>query len=286
MSRTVITIEEKKKGGCLVKGCGCLFVILIAVVVIPPFLSGLRGAREAADRAIEKAKTKSTPEAAKPSPVPANDEMPAPVKKPSEAPKSVEETPKTEDGLPRRTDLRPGDRVEVIARLVCSTLELSRQRVDGGRPPGAANGTDVFGVSIGTSARVLRVEAGSIQVKMLEGNWPDRIGWILNDEARLPPSEAESEADSIRGVAQLKRREIFIANSRAQSLATNQADQRVPEFSGTFDPEVIKVHKQAYDAFLKQNQKEIFRKFNIDRKQLDAIEAEGFARKWPLGLEQ
>lgn len=198
---------------------------------------------------------------------------------------TVDQESKT-DSLP--PGLAVGERVEIVARLVCADLDIFRRRpADGGRPANTENGTDVFGVVPGSAGTIASFEPGAVQVHIEDGNWKGRTGWVRPDEVRKTLTEAESAADTIDGFAQSVRREIYQANWRAGMKASRQADSEYPftQIPADASAQYLEKRKLLYDTVKAEGQNTVMSRYGINQKQLDAIDQEGGERKWPLGEE-
>jgi hypothetical protein len=124
--------------------------------------------------------------------------------------------------MPSRTGPDVGD------LFLCDTLDLLRRRPPGGRPPGAQNGKDVFGCGVGQAAVVEALEPGAVMVRLSAGSWKGRTGWVRPDGVRRGPTPEERAADVVRGLDQLRRREISKDEWASGMAATEAAEARYP----------------------------------------------------------
>ena len=87
-----------------------------------------------------------------------------------------------------------------------------------------------------------------------------------------PPTPEESEGDTIRGLTQDRREE------------TRDPLANIPTDEGEAKRHLAE-HKQVYDVTKKRGRREVLKRYKIEGAQLDAIEREGFEKKWPPGEE-
>ena len=113
-------------------------------------------------------------------------------------------SPSVTPPIPIKSTFRPGAEVELIgpkemrmARLYASEAILLAYRSETRE---FVLGEEIFGVGPSVLATVLVDKGDRLQVKVLNGSWKDRIGWIQADEVRLRPSLKDALRDIIGGL--------------------------------------------------------------------------------------
>ena len=131
-------------------------------------------------------------------------------------------------------------------------------------------------------ATVLVDKGDRLQVKVLNGSWKDRIGWIESDEVRLRPTLKDALRDVVDGLTLDERRTIYSELHRVGMQATFEADHQAPVSNL---PGSLARHKAVYDALEKEGRESLiakFRRYGIDGADLDRIDKEGVEKRWPL----
>jgi hypothetical protein len=201
-------------------------------------------------------------------------------------------SPQITAGVSRKPKYQPGAEVELVgpkgrATFLCSDEAIFMDRKSTSRQ--FVPGKDVFMVRVSERARVLEDKGDRLQVRVLEGSWKDRVGWIASDEVRLRPSPEEESGDVVEGLALDKRREIYAELHRVGMLATFEAEHQVPLRDLPAHPsesgKVLAKHKAVYEAMERKGRQSLiarYRKDKIDHAHLDRIDKEGTEKRWPL----
>jgi hypothetical protein len=143
-------------------------------------------------------------------------------------------------------------------------------------------GEEIFGVSPSVLATVLVDKGDRLQVKVLNGSWKDRIGWIESDEVRLRPTLKDALRDVVDGLTLVERRTIYGELHRVGMQATFESEHKAPRSNL---PSSLARHKAVYDALQKEGRESLiakYRRYSIDGADLDQIEKEGVEKRWPL----
>ena len=150
-------------------------------------------------------------------------------------------------------------------------------------------GKELFGVSPSVLATVLADKGDRLQVKVLNGSWKDRMGWISSDEVRLRPTREDASGDVVEGLTLDKRREIYAELHRVGMLATFESEHQVPISEFAADPSqagvVLDRHEAVYKELNKKGRVSLvakYRQYRIDGAHLERIEKEGDEKRWPL----
>jgi hypothetical protein len=187
---------------------------------------------------------------------------------------------------------KTGAEVELVGRkgkmiFLCSDEAIFMDRGSTSRQ--SVPGKDIFAVSVSERARVLEDKGDRLQVRVLEGSWKDRVGWIASDEVRLRPSPEEELRDVVEGITLDKRREIYAELFRVRMLAELEARHQVPLRDLPADPsecrKVLAENKVVYEALEREGQQSLIARYlthNIDQAHLDRIDKEGTEERWPL----
>jgi hypothetical protein len=143
-------------------------------------------------------------------------------------------------------------------------------------------GPELFAVSPSAVAEVLADKGDRLIVKVSEGSWKGRIGWIASDEVRLRPTLKDALRDVVDGLTLNERRTIYSDLYRVAMEAKFESDHQAPvnNLPGSFTR-----HKAAYDALEKEGRKSLivkYRRYGIDEADLDRIDKEGTDKRWPL----
>jgi hypothetical protein len=143
-------------------------------------------------------------------------------------------------------------------------------------------GEEIFSVSPSAVATVLADKGDRLQVKVLNGSWKDRIGWIASDEVRARPTLKDALRDVIGGLTLDERRTIYGELHRVGMQATFESEHQSP-ISNL--PGSLARHKAVYVALKKKGRESLiakYRRYSIDGADLDRIDKEGVEKRWPL----
>jgi hypothetical protein len=143
-------------------------------------------------------------------------------------------------------------------------------------------GEEVFAVSPSVLATVLVDKGDRLQVKVLNGSWKDRIGWIESDEVRLRPTLKDAFRDVVDGLTLDERRTIYGELHRVGMEAGFESDRQAPVSNL---PGSLARHEAVYNALEKEGQKSLIAKYKrlgINEADLDRIDKEGVEKRWPL----
>ena len=138
-------------------------------------------------------------------------------------------------------------------------------------------------MSPGELANVLVDKGDRLQVKLLNGSWKDRIGWIESDEVRLRPTLKDALRDVVDGLTLVERRIIFGELHRVGMQAGFDSDHQAPVSNL---PGSLARHETVYKVMEKEGRKSLIAKYKhtygIDEADLDRIDSEGDEKRWPL----
>ncbi len=196
------------------------------------------------------------------------------------------DSPSATPSIPIVSKFRPGDEVELIGpkemrmpRLYATEAILWAYRSNTRE---FVLGEEIFGVSPGDLANVLVDKGDRLQVKVLNGSWKDRIGWIESDEVRLSPTLKDALRDVVDGLTLVERRTIYGDLYRVGMQATFESEHRAP-ISNL--PGSLARHQAVYNALEKEGRESLiakYRRYGIDRADLERIDNEGVQKRWPL----
>jgi hypothetical protein len=147
-------------------------------------------------------------------------------------------------------------------------------------------GKEVFGVVWAALAQVLVDKGDRLQVKVVEGPWKDRIGWIASDQVRSPPTPEEAAKDVVDGLTLDKRREIYAQLHRIGMLAEIEGFHQFPieGAPATFQERTAK--RDALISGMEQRGRAYliakYKQYGVGSEQLDRIDKEGAAKRWPV----
>ena len=144
---------------------------------------------------------------------------------------------------------------------------------------------EVFGVYISDLAMVLSVKQDRLQVRVLEGQWENRVGWIARDQVRLVPSPQDLAGNVVERINLGKRREIYGELYRLIALASFEADHRFPSVNFDSSPGSFNKYMNVCESLKKAAPKSIIEKYRdlgIDEMHLDRINVEGMKSRWPV----
>jgi hypothetical protein len=193
-------------------------------------------------------------------------------------------------GLPTNPTFRRGAQVELIGPkefgmpTICADERIFLEFRSHTRKFVA--GEEVFGVDISALAEVLLDKGDRVQVKILEGAWKDRVGWIAPDEVRLRPTPEEAARDIVDGLPLDRRREIYAELHRIGMLAAFEGSHQIPIVGDgdTFAERNAKLQALSADLEKKGRVQLItkYKQYKIDMAQLDRIDKEGIEKRWPM----
>jgi len=178
----------------------------------------------------------------------------------------------------------PGDQVEIVGpetgglAFLANSEAIFEERLTVRRR--YEPGKEIFASGASELAEVLESRPDRLHVRMLDGNWRGREGWIAPGQARPRPASEEMASDVVEGLTQDKRREIYGELHRVGVLASYEAAHRFGD--DDFTPEGMARRRAFYEGRVKEGRRGLVAKYKVDGAQLDRIDAEGTAQRWPL----
>ena len=143
-------------------------------------------------------------------------------------------------------------------------------------------GEEIFAVGPSALATVLVNKGDRLQVRVLNGSWKDRIGWIESDRVRLRPTLKEALRDVVDGLTLVERRTIYGELHRVGMQASFESNHQAPVSNL---PGSLARHEAVYKALKKEGRESLiakFKRYGIDEADLDRIDKEGVEKRWPL----
>lgn len=147
-------------------------------------------------------------------------------------------------------------------------------------------GKDLFAVPPSELAEVLGMSGDLVHIRLIEGSWKGRNGWIRSADLRPRPTEEAPEAEADGELSLSRRRTIYAEIYREGMLATYEAEARYPLANLANNPASagrdIRLHQEVYEASKAKRLAELAKRLSVTPEDLEAIEEEGMDQRWPL----